>query len=389
MTPMAETGIAQVREILERAERILLVTKEQWTIDDVAAATALKAFLEKSGKAVEIAVSGFEASRVPAFVSSQSVQKELHGLRDFLIAVSLERASLKDLSYEIHGDKLMLRLAPETGMWQKEDVSIGKGAYRYNLIISIGAPDLASLGAIKETNPEFFAEVPIINIDHDRDNEFFGVLNAIDITASAASEVVFVLMEELDRTKIDAHMATSLLGGIMAKTKSYRTGRIAAKTLDVSAALIEYGASQDAIVEALFQKRSVGLLKLWGKALARIQSDTECRLAWTSLTQNDFLETGMPDVEPRELIDEFMSATPDAETVFLLYEEDGREKKTVKGLLATKTGNARSLIAHLRPVGTKQVVSFTAPEDDITRAEETLARDLRMRLGTGSRLRSR
>ena len=91
---------------------------------------------------------------------------------------------------------------------------------KYDLIITVDSPDLESLGKLFEENTDFFYNTPIINIDHSSDNENYGQINHVDLTASSTAELIFNMFEEYDMKMINEDIATCLLTGIFTATDS-------------------------------------------------------------------------------------------------------------------------------------------------------------------------
>ena len=65
---------------------------------------------------------------------------------------------------------------------------------------------------IFDGNSGNFYEVPVVNIDHHAENDNFGQLNIVDITASATSEVLADLLQKIGENNpvcpIFAHTST-------------------------------------------------------------------------------------------------------------------------------------------------------------------------------------
>ena len=172
-----------------------------------------------------------------------------------------------------------------------EDVKTRSGEFKYDLVIVLDTPDLESLGSIYDNDTEFFYQIPIINIDHGSNNEAFGQINLVELTAIATAEILFNLFTNYSRDLLDENIATCLLAGIIAKTKSFKTQNLTPQSLSVSSQLISMGARREEIVNQLYRSRSLNVLKLWGRVLARLTSALENKLVWTVLTQVDFDKT--------------------------------------------------------------------------------------------------
>lgn len=368
---MALSGIAQLLETFNHARNILIATKEQFTIDDLASAIAISSFLTKLKKPNRIIVSGFTLEQAPMFLDTKSISPTLDRLRDFLISVDVQDVGLEDLSYDLKDNKLLLRLTPREGTWSKEDIAIGGSEYRYDLIIMLGTPDINSLGAIALKNADFFSSTPIVNIDHDAANEQYGAVNVIDSTATSTSELLFQIISATDRTVLDATIATALLSGIIAKTKSFRSTNVTPRCLDAASELIALGADQERIVRELFKTKNIPTLKLWGRALSRLKSADAHHLVWTSLIQEDFLATGANESTLPAIIEELMVNAPEAEIIGLIWEEKQGEQKKIRGILHAERGiDVRDIVAPWYGNGTRTHAVFILPTQKILEAEK-------------------
>jgi len=322
---MALSERQQVLEQLRKAERPLIAFRKDWNADAAAAAVALATALDGMGKKTEIACDGFAAPEHLAFLPQlKRVRPEISGLRTFVISVDAQKSRIGELSYEAKDGFLHIYLTPKSGSLDASQVKTSATDYRNDLIITIDTPDAASLGALRDTAADFFFRTPILNIDHSPANEQYGQVNWIDSTASATSEVVYRLVRDLERP-VDADLATALLTGIVAKTRSFRSGAITPQTLMAASELVTAGARRDVIVSSLYRTKTIPALKLWGRALARLKSDPALKLVSSVLTRQDFALSGASESSLGDVVDELILSSPDAETVVLIYEKEGGE----------------------------------------------------------------
>jgi phosphoesterase RecJ-like protein len=79
--------------------------------------------------------------------------------------------------------------------------------------------------------------------------------------------------------ELDSLLATYLLTGIVTDTQSFSTSNTTPRTLEVSAELVEAGASLIEINENYYKRKDLGTLRLWGRMLENMQLDGH--LVWT------------------------------------------------------------------------------------------------------------
>ncbi len=361
----------QFYQALNRTRRPLIVLKAMATVDDFAAAYAIAALLGRLDKPADIATSGGRAPESLAFLpESRPVKGDLPNIRALAITVDASRAALDELVYAVEGNAITITITPKSGAWTAADVRVAPEAYRYDLIITIGAPDLASIGNLAQTYADFFSATPIINIDHVPGNEHFGHINVVDISASSVSEVCFGLLRSVDESLVDPHIATCFLAGMISQTKSFRSNAVTTKTLEAAASLIAKGARRDDIVERLYRTRSVETLRLWGRALARLKSDAERGLVWTLLTRQDFVTAGADENALRDIVGELLSTSPASRVVAIFFETHDGSINVF--LHAERPHDALRLGAPFRAVGTREAARLAPLEHDIVAAERAV-----------------
>lgn len=361
----------QFLSLVSHADRPLIMLRANADADDFATAFGLSHVLGKLGKQPDIVSAGGITPKSLQFIADGFVIRgDLPNIRTLTIDVGLTKANVDELSYAVEDGKLRIRVTPKTGAWSADDVHVHTNGYRYDLIIMIGVPELAALGALAERYADFIAHTPVINIDHSTENEHHGHLNLVDVSAVASSEVCFTVLERMDETLLDIPVVTCLLTGMIAKTKSFKTPNVTPKTLKIAGSLMHRGAKRDEIVEKLYRTRSVETLRLWGRALARLKADAGARLAWTMITREDFLHAGADEHALEGIVEELLVTAPEARVVAILFEHaDGHVAANIH---AERPHDALALGAPFKASGTREAVHCILPTNDIVAAEKSL-----------------
>jgi phosphoesterase RecJ-like protein len=322
----------QVAERLRLATRILLVTREQASIDSLAATFALARLLQQMGKRFDLFVPGFQASALPAFLPAPTdVRPEAPAMRALHLQVDLSKTPLAELSYDVHEQKLDVTLIPKQGEWSEADVLTKPGHDRFDLVVAVDVPDRASLGTFSEAHADFLHRTPLVNLDCHPGNEGWGSVNFVDVTCVSTTELLWRWMQALQNDRlipngitVDEPLATALLAGMVAKTRSFRTANVTPKTLATAAKLVSLGAKREEIVHGLWRQRDVNVLKLWGRALTRLEHDRDLGLVWSQLHATDFLDTGVGPEAADGVVEELITYAPEARvTALLLGTPDG------------------------------------------------------------------
>ncbi|MFA6429026.1 MAG: DHH family phosphoesterase [Patescibacteria group bacterium] len=351
-----QEALAQIK----RARQILVLGKEHADTDTICSAIAVGLVLQKLGKTFDVVIPGFDQRRRPAFLSSSiEIRSQAEAMRALHLIVDVKDVPLSELMYTVHDNKLEIILLPKHGQWSPAQVEAKHGAMYYDLIILLGCEHAKSLGEETKHILEALQETPVINIDHRPSNEHYGHINLVDITHSSMTEHLGHIIEQWDASMIDTEMATALLGGMMARTKSFRTGNISPKALALSSRLVERGAHREQIVTQLWRTREVSALKLWGRALSRLEQDPSHGLVWTTITETDLIDT---QTEPKDLegvVDELISYIPDAKLIAVLLQ---RGASAVTFLHAQAPLSAVDIARNMGGTGTRERAVFTYRE---------------------------
>lgn len=373
---MSLTSIQQLQQLLEPSKYILVLFPSKNNGDAVASALALKLFLEKQHKQVDVAASGFVLPKQIRFLTgSDSIQPELEHLQKFILKVDISRAPIDTISYDVKDNWLSIYLTPQHGAITKNELRTSQSTFKYDLIITLGAPDLEALGDIFFNNTDLFYKVPIINFDFQPNNERFGQVHFVDPTATSTAEIVYRALKQLNEPLLDAAMATTLLTGMTIATKSFKNPHLTPVTLQLASELIKSGADREQIVQHLYHTRTLSTLKLWGQALSHLQNDSASGLVWTTLTRDDFVRSGSSPEELPGIVDELITSAPEAKIILLLYEIDVSK---IRGLLAVeKNYDAMLLAKPLSPEGNKRQAVFTVEGKTLKEAEEMVLKTIR------------
>ena len=316
---MALTPNQQAVELIGRAKNILITTREQADTDAIASVLALALVLKKLGKTFDAVIPGVEKGAIPSFLpQGVEIQSKVGGMRPFRISLDVKDVPLSELMYDVRDGKLEITLIPKSGEWKETDMKVASGDERYDLIIACGSPDMAALGSLFRDQASFVYRTTIINIDCQPTNEYWGQVNLVDLNAVSTTEVLHGFLQSWNKQHIDVEVATAVLAGMISRTRSFRTSNVTPKTLTAASELVEMGARRAEIVQGLWRTQSVATLKLWGRALSRLEHDTERGLVWTSLSDQDFIEAGAPRDALPGVVEELLNYAPEAKAICLL-----------------------------------------------------------------------
>ncbi len=376
---MELTILQQTADYINRSRKILLALPLHVTVDRLCSAYALNHVLAKMGKETGLASAARALPNVGFLSDLPPVSQSFAGGQSLVINVSQASALLDELSYQSDSEKVQIFLkAKGEGQFSPNDVTVNAGVQGYDLIIIFGAQTLEDLGELYQQNTDLFFNTAKINLDIDAGNEYFGTINLIDVTASSLAEAVAQVITALEQGVTDEQVATSLLGGIIANTHSFQDPATTPKTLTTASALIAQGARQQDIIKNLYKTKDFALLKLWGRALARIKTVPEVSLLYSMLTQSDFEKTGEDGDRLVLVLRELLENVAGFQTVALLGEQDTGTTLLIAGLphaniLALARKLTEEVVQPLPLLGLYQMVKLDLPQALVEVEQQLLA----------------
>ncbi len=340
---MSLTPSEQFSELARKSENPIILLPSYPSKETLASAFALAGFLSKLGKSVTLA--GDElSSRVgdlPFLELEGSILDSLSGTHDFVLAFNTKYNKILSIRSEQEGEEFRISLTPEKGSIDPRDFSFIPAQFKYDVAFVVGAPDKESLGKLYEDHPDIFYEIPIVNIDNKPENENFGQLNMVDLTASCVGDILFETFSAIDAKAIDERVAEALLTAIIAATDSFQRKNTTPKALQTASKLIELGADREKIVLSLYKTQPLHLLKLWGRLMSNLKWEESLRLAYVSASIEDFVQSRSDIRDIPAVLDKIRgNLSSGAFFVVLSPETDGTSRAILK---ASNNGKVISL----------------------------------------------
>jgi len=311
----------QFKNFLEKSKDVLILIPENPSGDAVGSAWALYFFLGKKNTNATIAFSNHLSAKYDFLPKPENILTEISGARDFVLSFDTTYNNITDVRTEKIDGKLNIYLTPEKESINPRDFSFILAKFKYDLVVVIDSPDLEKLGKIYDKNPDLFFEVPIVNIDHRGDNDNFGQINLVDITASSCSEILSAALDHIDYSVVDKNIADCLLTGIISATDSFQKKNTTPKALLAAATLMDKGADQQSIVRWLYKTQPLHILKLWGRAMANLNWDEHSKLIWTQLLVEDFVQSRSTPNDTLLILDKLQENYSEGKIFMALYND--------------------------------------------------------------------
>ena len=365
---LKETDYSDIQALLGTSKAILLTGPANPDYDVVGSSLALASWVreQRPQARVETAFVIANPHHFKFLPGAADIRSDIRASDNFIISVDVSTTKLREMSYDMKGSSLEIYLKAKEGGFTTDDISFSESNPSYDLIITVGAPELASVGPIYDTHREVFFKTPILNIDRSSRNTRYGSVNSIHLMSSSIAEVVAALIG----MAINKDRATCLLTGLIAGTNSFQAAQVTPDTLALASALIVAGAPRAEIVDRLFRNRDMAKLKLWGSVLSRIRQ-ADSVIVYSDLSASD---VGDAAIDLQGMVDDLVLASPEADIVAFFYGVSSTETRVY--LFARENYDLPLMLHEYAPVGSRSHVICEIPKPQVE-VEKLLIEDLK------------
>ena len=288
--PTHQETITKSAELIEKSSRIGILLPDEPDMALCAAAEALAQTLEERGKTV-----GFLAQ--PHIVHSSAditnpfprTARALPLAKEFIISLDTAASPASQVRYEKSESRIDIILSPKQHAIQQDAIAFREGRVRCDCAITIGVNDIERAADAAGLVPDFLTETPLITIGSAiRASE-------TDIALppnSALAQAVWELLKKNTAVPISNAAATLLLAGILCHTNIFRAHSISPESLTIASELMHTGAEYNRALSLCDGHKPLDVLQLLGRASVRSKITPEQSIAWSFLTEEDFLKTG-------------------------------------------------------------------------------------------------
>lgn len=228
---LINTNTEQVKEIIDKAKSLLVVTKENPSIDALVSLISIYRQF-KEGKEVYLATRGPIPEAVKNLEGGEKISLEV-APRNLIISFDYVEGMIEKVSYNVEGNKFNLIISPKSGAISPEKVEYSYTGGKYDVIIVLDTQDLISLNTTLHLEQEELSEIPLINIDFHHENKNYGKLNLVDLEASSVSEVLINFFKQ-SKLEVKSEVADLLLYGLRSSTVNF-TQKVSPQTFESAA----------------------------------------------------------------------------------------------------------------------------------------------------------
>lgn len=233
--------LAKVKELLDKAAEVLIVTHEKPTFDSIGSSLALSLGLSGLGKKVTVACFDPMTVALSNFIGVNKIVSDL-AKKNFIVSLDYVDGSIEKVSYNIEGNKFNLVIEPRPGFppFSQDKVHYSYAGGNADVIICIDTIHLGGLGKLYEDNKELFAGKPIVNIDYHPNNSHYGALNVVDRTVSSTAELIAKTLSTLG-APLTVDIATNLLNAVYGATNNFQNTTVSAGAFELAAVCMKAG----------------------------------------------------------------------------------------------------------------------------------------------------
>src|SRR5258708_2878832 len=161
--------------------------------------------------------------------------------------------------------------------------------------------DTGTADRIGRARPAIESAPVSIDIDHHLAEGTFGQIRVVNAKVAATGELVFALLNEMG-LEIDKLIADCLMCAVVTDTGSFRYMNVTPGTFRIGGQLMKAGACPAAISELVFENRSLGSIKLLGRALDSLKVSSDGKVAWAHVEAKDYDELNASDEETEGIV---------------------------------------------------------------------------------------
>lgn len=179
------------------------------------------------------------------------------------------------------------------------DISVAEAIACHDVLIILDTSAWAQLGPMREVI-EGSTAIKLL-VDHHVGEDELGAQLFKNTSAEATGRLVMEAADAL-HVELTPAMAAPLFAAIATDTGWFRFGSAGAGTYRLAAKLIEAGASPPTVYASLYERDTLGRVKLRGLILERVVTECDGRLAHTHVLKEDFVTTGALPSDTEDVI---------------------------------------------------------------------------------------
>ena len=249
--PTDDTKEQIVKQITE-GKNVLVTVGTNPSVDELASALGLTLLLGKLDKHVTAVFSGDTPPAIEFLDPEVTFENTVDSLRDFIIALSKEKAD--KLRYKVEDDVVKIFITPYKTIIGEKDLEFSQGDFNVDVVIALGVEKSEELDKAITAHGRILHDASVVTINAGSHKSSLGTVNWNDEQASSIAEMLVALAPLLGNDLLDEQTSTALLTGIVAETNRFSNERTTPKVMTISAQLMAAGANQQLVATNLRQE---------------------------------------------------------------------------------------------------------------------------------------
>ncbi len=189
-----------------------------------------------------------------------------------------------------------------------------------DLVVILDTSAWVQLGAFRQFLESTSARK--IVLDHHVGQDDLGAILFKNTSAEATGRLVVEAVDHLG-VSISPAAATPLFAAVATDTGWFRFGSTSAQTYQLAARLVDAGAAPAEIYADLYERESVGRIRLRGIVLARVVTELDGRFVHTYILREDFAAAGALPSDTEDLINLTLEIEGTQFAVILIEQDNG------------------------------------------------------------------
>lgn len=234
------------------------------------------------------------------------------GMRAILLAMG-KRVSIVNAS----APPANLQFMNPPGLILKMNESVTKATIpQHDVVIIVDTSAWQQLGSMADVIRASSAKRVVI--DHHVSSDQLDATEFKDVTAAATGELICEIADAFGVT-FEEDVAHWLYAAIATDTGWFRFPSTTARTMRITASLMDRGASPHLLFNLVHEQSSLSRVRLGGRVLARTETDADGRLAWIYADSRDMAETGAVPSDTEGLVNQCLTVAG-SEAAFIAVE---------------------------------------------------------------------
>jgi len=200
------------------------------------------------------------------------------------------------------------------------DVTAEQLEGNFDVVMVLDTSAWAQIGALSDLIRNTTATKVVL--DHHVAGDELGAIELKDTDAEATGRLVAEAAEQLG-VPLTPQMAMPLFAAIATDTGWFRFGSVSSTTLTTAARLIDAGARPDAVYADLYERDTLGRVRLRGMILSRFTTELDGRLAHTYVRRDDFEAAGALPSDTEDVINMGLAIAGAEAAVIFVEQLDG------------------------------------------------------------------